>query len=69
MNRSNGREIDGEDARDFRSMLARHRLARLCRKHKVKSGKYVRSPNDRLHDHYGLIHLTRQTMGLPSAKA
>ncbi len=41
----------------------------LCRKHKVKSGKFVRFPEQRLHDGYGLIHLTRRTMGLPSAKA
>ncbi len=41
----------------------------LCRKHKVKSGKFVRFPEPRLHDDYGLVHLTRRTMGLPSAKA
>ncbi len=41
----------------------------LCRKHKVKDGKYVRFPDEGLWNDYGLVNLTRQTMGLPSAKA
>ena len=41
----------------------------LCRKHKVRSGGVVRFPDTRLRQHYGLVHLTRQAMGLPSAKA
>ena len=41
----------------------------LCRKHKVRFGKFVRFPDERLRDDYGLVHLTRQAMGLPSAKA
>ncbi len=41
----------------------------LCRKHKVKSGKTVRFPFQRLYDQYGLFRLTRTAMGLPSAKA
>ena len=41
----------------------------LCRKHKVKFGKYVRFPNEGLWDDYGLVNLTRKTVGLPSAKA
>jgi len=41
----------------------------LCRKHKVKSGKYVRYPDQMLWDHHGLIHLAPTTKGLPWAKA
>ena len=41
----------------------------LCLKHKVKTGKYVRFPVERLYDQYGLFRLTRTAMGLPSAKA
>ena len=41
----------------------------LCRKHKVKSGKSVRFSDQRLQHVYGLVHLTRRTLGLPSAKA
>ena len=40
----------------------------LCQKHKVKTGKSVRFSDQRLQDVYGLVHLTRRTMGLPSAK-
>ena len=41
----------------------------LCLKHKVRSGKYVRFSDTRLHGDYGLAHLSRQAMGFPSAKA
>ena len=41
----------------------------LCQKHKVKFGKFVRFPALRLRGDYGLVHLTRRAMGLPSAKA
>ncbi len=41
----------------------------LCRKHKVKSGKYARFPNQRLWEHYGLIRLAPMTRSLPWAKA
>ena len=41
----------------------------LCRKHKVKSGGFVRFPVEGLRKDYGLMNLTRKTMGLPSAKA
>ena len=41
----------------------------LCRKHKTRHGKFVRFPDRRLYGEYGLTCLTRQTMGLPSAKA
>ena len=41
----------------------------LCLKHKVRSGKHVRFSDTRLHDDYGLAHLSRQAMGFPSAKA
>ena len=41
----------------------------LCRKHKVKSGQYVRYPNPRLWKHYGLTCLAPKTQGLPWAKA
>ena len=41
----------------------------LCRKHKTKRGIYVRFPENRLYEDYGLLRLTRPTVGLPSAKA
>ena len=41
----------------------------LCRKHKVKSGKYVRFPNQRLWNDYGLKHLAPTSSRLPWAKA
>ena len=41
----------------------------LCRKHKTKHGIYVRFPENRLYEDYGLLRLTRPTMGFPSAKA
>ena len=48
----------------------RKRLRRwLCLKHKVKSGIFVHFPDKKLYDDYGLVHLTPQSMGLPSAKA
>ncbi|WP_419906873.1 group II intron maturase-specific domain-containing protein [Hoeflea sp.] len=40
----------------------------LCRKHKVKIGKYARYPSERLWGHYGLIRLEPMTKGLPWAK-
>ena len=39
----------------------------LCRKHKVSSGKYVRFPDSRLYDHYGLTRLVLTTKSLPWA--
>ncbi len=41
----------------------------LCRKHKVRDGKYVRFPDDRLWEHYGLTCLAPRTKGFPWAKA
>ena len=41
----------------------------LCRKHKVRSGGFVRFPDEGLRNDYGLVSLTRKTLGLPSAKA
>ena len=41
----------------------------LCLKHKVKSGKYVRFPDTRLRDDFGLIHLAPTTKTFPWAKA
>ena len=41
----------------------------LCRKHKVKSGKWVRFTDKRLWAEYGLIRLVSRTRGLPRAKA
>ena len=41
----------------------------LCRKHKTRYGMYVRFPDTRLRTEYGLTRLTRQTQGLPCAKA
>ena len=42
-----------------------HAVKRLCRKHKVKFGRYVRYPSERLWDDLGLVRLKRQTAGFP----
>ena len=39
----------------------------LCRKHKVKTGKFVHFPDARLYDEYGLIRLTLSTKRFPWA--
>ena len=41
----------------------------LCRKHKVRSGKWVRFSDVRLHKTYGLVPLASTTRSLPWAKA
>ena len=41
----------------------------LCRKHKVRGGKFVRFPSERLWDDYGLTRLAPSTKSLPWAKA
>ena len=41
----------------------------LCRKHKVRSGKYVRYPDTKLWDDLGLTCLGLRTASLPWAKA
>ncbi len=41
----------------------------LCRKHKARSGKYVRFSNERLQEEYGLTSLAPRTASLPWAKA
>ena len=41
----------------------------LYRKHKTRHGAVVRYPEERLCDEYGLTRLTREAVGLPSAKA
>ena len=41
----------------------------LCRKHKVRAGKYVRFSTERLRKKYGLIHLGPRTASFPWAKA
>lgn len=49
---------------------ARRRLRQwLCRKHRVKSGGYVRFSDDRLYREYGLVRLVVRTKRLPWAKA
>ena len=49
---------------------AARRLRRwLGRKYKTKAGNYVHVSGFTLHEQYGLIRLSRQTLGLPSAKA
>ena len=42
---------------------------RLCRKHKVRPGNYVRFSAERLWTEYGLTHLVPRTTGFPWAKA
>ena len=53
--------------------IDRHVLRRLrqwlCRKHKVRSGKYVRFPDEQLRTEYGLTSLAVRTTSLPWAKA
>ena len=55
------------------NIVNRHAVRRLrqwlCRKHKTRHGATVHYPAQRLHDDYGLTRLTRQALGLPSAKA
>ena len=41
----------------------------LCRKHKVRTGKDVRFPVERLWSDYGLTHLAPRTARFPWAKA
>ena len=41
----------------------------LCRKHKVKDGKYAHYPDERLWNTYGLVRLKLTMQGLPWAKA
>ena len=41
----------------------------LCRKHKVRSGSYVRFPDTRLWQEYGLTRLRPRVASLPWAKA
>ena len=41
----------------------------LCRKHKVRSGQYVRFPDERLWKEYGLTRLAVRTTSFPWAKA
>ena len=41
----------------------------LCRKHKVRSGQYVRFPDERLRQEYGLTRLAVRTTSFPWAKA
>ena len=41
----------------------------FCRKHKMKSGKYVRFSNKRLRNDHGLIRLAPRTASFPWAKA
>ncbi len=49
---------------------ATRRLRRwLCRKHKVQLGKYVRFPDERLWQEYGLTRLVPRTASFPWAKA
>ena len=41
----------------------------LCRKHKVRIGKHVRFPSERLWSDYGLTHLAPRMASFPWAKA
>ena len=41
----------------------------LCRKHKVRGGRFVRFPDERLWENHGLIRLGQTTRSLPWAKA
>ena len=41
----------------------------LCRKHKVKSGKYVHYPSETLRNELGLVHLQSRTASFSWAKA
>ncbi|MDE0221009.1 MAG: hypothetical protein OXJ90_17205 [Spirochaetaceae bacterium] len=49
---------------------ATRRLRRwLCRKHKVRTGKYVRFSDERLWNHHGLTRLALRPARFPWAKA
>ena len=72
--------VDGETVADVESLgvnqwlgalaHATRRLRQwLCRKHKVRAGKYVRFSQERLRKEYGLIHLGTRTASFPWAKA
>ena len=41
----------------------------FCRKHKVRSGSYVRFPDERLWQEYGLTRLAPRVASFPWAKA
>ena len=41
----------------------------LCRKHQVRSGRYVRFPDERLRQEYGLTRLAVRTTSFPWAMA
>ena len=41
----------------------------LCRKHQVRAGRYVRFPDERLWQEWGLTRLGRRTASFPWAKA
>ena len=70
--------LDGKE-QDIRALLgkdvskasiATRRLRQwLCRKHKVRTGKHVRFPSERLWSDYGLTHLAPRTASFPWAKA
>ena len=53
--------------------IDRHAVKRLrqwlCRKHKVRSGGYVRFSDERLRETYGLTCLASKPQGFPWAKA
>ncbi len=55
------------------SAVNRHTAKRLRqwlgRKHQTRAGKFVRYSEERLYDECGLLRLTRQVVGFPSAKA
>ena len=71
----------GELARDLKEgqvspaykIVDAHAIRRLrrwlCRKHKVRTGKYVRFPDERLWEDLGLIRLVSRTASFPWAKA
>ena len=41
----------------------------LCLKHTVRTGEFLRFPNERLWTDHGLVRLGQRTKGLPRAKA
>lgn len=62
----------GQVSQAYRA-VDRHAVRRLrqwlCRKHKVRAGRYVRFSDERLWEIHGLTRLSRQTASFPWAKA
>ena len=57
------RWLDGLE--HWRQIVDAHATRRLCRKHKVRTGKHVRFPDERLWNDLGLTRLVPRTARIP----